>query len=188
MPHCDFCAKEMGSKGGVRRHINNQPDCRRQWELLVETQKDIGAPQAHLGTLNQADTNTESAHADSYSSYSPHRRSRSESSNPDHPDNPAAPKHRRVTIEEIEDEDHARYFEQCVGAGQTLREGKTGFERFWEYKECMGEDKWAPFNDGYIPIIACHICKATNFRSQGRNGDSPNGLLKTLARLEQMSF
>ncbi|KAG1807924.1 hypothetical protein EV424DRAFT_1575547 [Suillus variegatus] len=135
MPHCDFCAKEMGSKGGVRRHINNQPDCRRQWELLVETQKYIGAPQAHF---------------DSYSSYSPHRRSRSESSNPDHPDNPAAPKHRRVTIEEVEDEDHAQYFEQCVGAGQTLREGKTGFERFQEYKECMGEDKWAPFDDGYV--------------------------------------
>ncbi|KAG1897031.1 uncharacterized protein F5891DRAFT_1130082 [Suillus fuscotomentosus] len=110
----------MGSKGGVRRHINNQPDCRRQWELLVETQKDISAPQAHLGTLNQADTNN----------------------------NPAAPKHRRVTIEEVEDEDHAQYFEQCVGAGQTLREGKTGFERFQEYKECMGEDKWAPFDGG----------------------------------------
>ncbi|KAG1810083.1 uncharacterized protein HD556DRAFT_1453102, partial [Suillus plorans] len=125
----------MGSKGGVRRHINNQPDCRRQWELLVETQKDIGAPQARF---------------DSYSSYSPHHCSRSESSNPDHPDNPAVPKHQRVTIEEVEDEDHARYFEQCVGASQTLREGKTGFERFQEYKECMGEDKWAPFDDGYV--------------------------------------
>ncbi|KAG1890596.1 uncharacterized protein F5891DRAFT_1131630 [Suillus fuscotomentosus] len=138
MPHCDFCAKEMGSKGGVRRHINNQPDCRRQWELLVETQKDISAPQAHLGTLNQADTNSDSAHADSYSSYSPHHRSRSESFNPDHPDNPAVPKHQRVTIEEVEDEDHAQYFEQC----------KTGFERFQEYKECMGKDKWAPFDGG----------------------------------------
>ncbi|KAG1830781.1 Zn-finger domain-containing protein [Suillus variegatus] len=141
MPHCGFCAKEMPTLGGVRKHIAGRPDCRRQWELLVENQNDIGAPR--LGTSNQADTNTDS-HADSYS---PHRRSRSESSNPD-ADIPAAPKHRRVTIEEVEDEDHARYFEQCVGAGQTLREGQTGFERFQQYKECMGEDKWAPFNDG----------------------------------------
>ncbi|KAG1894285.1 uncharacterized protein F5891DRAFT_1131006 [Suillus fuscotomentosus] len=134
MPHCGFCAKEMPTLGGVRKHITGRPDCRRQWELLVENQNDIGTPH-----LNQADTHTDS--------YSPHRQSRSESSNPD-ADIPAAPKHRQVTIEEVEDEDHAQYFEQCVGASQTLREGQTSFERFQQYKECMGEDKWAPFNDG----------------------------------------
>ncbi|KAG1762797.1 Zn-finger domain-containing protein, partial [Suillus placidus] len=132
MPHCGFCAKEMPTLGGVKKHIAGRPDCRRQWELLVENQND-----------NQADTNTNS-HADLYS---PHRRSRSESSNPD-AENPAAPKHQRVTIEEVEDEDHTRYFEQCAGAGQTLREGQTGFERFQQYKEGMGEDQWAPFYDG----------------------------------------
>ncbi|KAG1767064.1 Zn-finger domain-containing protein [Suillus placidus] len=132
MPHCGFCAKEMPTLGGVKKHIAGHPDCRRQWELLVENQND-----------NQADTNTDS-HADLYS---PHRRSHSESSNPD-AENPAAPKHRRVTIEEVEDEDHTQYFEQCAGAGQTLREGQTGFERFQQYKEGMGEDQWAPFYDG----------------------------------------
>ncbi|KAG0692555.1 hypothetical protein DFH29DRAFT_860765 [Suillus ampliporus] len=128
----------MPTLGGVKKHITGRPDCRRQWELLVENQNDIGVP------TNQAAGTSTDSHADSYS---PHRRSRSESSTPD-ADNPAAPKHRRVTIEEVEDEDHARYFEQCAGAGQTLHEGQTGFERFQQYKECMGEDKWAPFYDG----------------------------------------
>ncbi|KAG2350727.1 hypothetical protein BDR05DRAFT_979386 [Suillus weaverae] len=127
MPHCRFCAKEMPTLGGVKKHIAGRPDCRRQWELLVENQND-----------NQADTNTNS-HADLYS---PHRRSCSESSNPN-AENPAAPKHQQVTIEEVEDEDHTQYFEQCSGAGQTL---------FQQYKEGMGEDQWAPFYDGYIPI------------------------------------
>ncbi|KAG2338903.1 hypothetical protein BDR05DRAFT_1040661 [Suillus weaverae] len=132
MPHCGFCAKEMPTLGGVKKHITGRPDCRRQWELLVEKQND-----------NQADTNTNS-HADLYS---PHRCSRSESSNPN-AENPAAPKHQWVTIEEVEDEDHTQYFEQCAGAGQTLRKGQTGFERFQQYKEGMGEDQWAPFYDG----------------------------------------
>ncbi|KAG1883339.1 Zn-finger domain-containing protein [Suillus subluteus] len=40
-----------------------------------------------------------------------------------------------------------QYFEQSVDAGQTLCAGQTGFERFHQYKEGMGEDKWAPFYD-----------------------------------------
>jgi len=184
MPHCRFCAKEMPTSGGVKRHIAGRPDCRRQWELLVENQNDIGVPSLGNQTVaTNTNTNTDSQ-ADLFS---PHRRSRSESSNPN-ADNPTASKHQRVTIEEVEDEDHTQYFEQCVDAGQTLREGQTGFERFHQYKEGMGEDKWAPFYDEYVPIYVCCVCKAINFRLQGRNGDLPNGLLKALARLEQTSF
>ncbi|KAG2360239.1 hypothetical protein BDR07DRAFT_1452072 [Suillus spraguei] len=131
MPHCGFCAKELPTLGGVRKHIAGCPDYRRQWELLVENQNDIGAPRLS----NQANTNTDS-HADSYS---PHCRSHSESSNPD-ADIPAAAKHQRVTIEEVEDEDHI-------------------FGRFQQYKECMGEDKWAPFNDGEEWGLAAWLVK-----------------------------
>ncbi|KAG1872983.1 hypothetical protein DFJ58DRAFT_836804 [Suillus subalutaceus] len=128
MPHCRFCTKEMPTLGGVKKHIAGCPDCRRQWELLVENQNDIGVPS--LGTSNQTvatNTNINTNTNSQADLFSPHHRSCSESSNPD-ADNPAAPKHWRVTIEEVEDEDHI-------------------FERFHQYKEGMGEDKWAPFYD-----------------------------------------
>ncbi|KAG2100245.1 hypothetical protein BD769DRAFT_1631108 [Suillus cothurnatus] len=145
MPHCGFCTKEMPTSGGVKRHIAGFPDCRRQWELLVENQNDIGVPS--LGNQTVAtNTNTNTNTYSQADLFSPHCRSRSESSNPN-ADNPTASKHQQVTIEEVEDEDHTRYFEQCVNAGQTLREGQTGFERFHQYKEGMGKDKWAPFYD-----------------------------------------
>ncbi|KAG2112917.1 hypothetical protein BD769DRAFT_1364286 [Suillus cothurnatus] len=135
----------MPTSGGVKRHIAGRPDCRRQWELLVENQNDIGIPS--LGNQTVAtNTNTNTNTYSQADLFSPHRRSHSESSNPN-ADNPTASKHQWVTIEEVEDEDHTQYFEQCVDAGQTLREGQTGFERFHQYKEGMSEDKWAPFYD-----------------------------------------
>ncbi|KAG2365992.1 hypothetical protein BDR07DRAFT_1470277 [Suillus spraguei] len=39
---------------------------------------------------------------------------------------------------------HCRF---CAKELPTLG-GQTSFERFQQYKECMGKDKWAPFNDG----------------------------------------
>ncbi|KAG1750469.1 uncharacterized protein EDB91DRAFT_1078501 [Suillus paluster] len=141
MPHCGFYTKEMPTLGGVKKHVAGRPECRRQWELLVENQNDIGVPS--IGT----DTNTNS----NANLFSPHHRSHSESSQPD-ADNATAPKNQWVTIEEDKDEDHRRHFEQCTGAGQTLCEGQTGFERFQQYKEGEGEDEWASFCDAYVPI------------------------------------
>ncbi|KAG1750514.1 uncharacterized protein EDB91DRAFT_1244094 [Suillus paluster] len=136
MPHCGFCTKEMPTLGGVKKHIAGHPECRRQWELLVENQNDIGIPSIDTNTNTDSNANL----------FSPHCCSCSESSQPN-ADNATAPKNRWVTIEEDEDEDHRRYFKQCAGTGQTVREGQTGFERFQQYKEGKGEDEWAPFCD-----------------------------------------
>ncbi|KAG0696694.1 hypothetical protein DFH29DRAFT_1004362 [Suillus ampliporus] len=63
-------------------------------------------------------------------------------------DNPIASKSRRVTVEDVTDEeDSRRYFEPYPEAGWTLREGQTSFERHQQYKESEGEDKWAPFGN-----------------------------------------
>ncbi|KAG1815868.1 hypothetical protein EV424DRAFT_1626783 [Suillus variegatus] len=87
----------------------------------------------------------------SFNHLSPLRCSRSTSFDPD--DNPAASKTRRVTVEDVADEDEGnsivnrRYFEQCPDASWTLREGQTKFEQYQQDKEDEGEDEWAPFCD-----------------------------------------
>jgi hypothetical protein len=71
--------------------------------------------------------------------------------NPDN--NPAASKTRRVTVEDVADEDEGnlivnrQYFEQCPDASWTLWEGQTKFEKYQQDKEDKGEYEWAPFCD-----------------------------------------
>ncbi|KAG0696903.1 hypothetical protein DFH29DRAFT_812529 [Suillus ampliporus] len=78
-------------------------------------------------------------------SFSPLRRSHSIDFEED---NPIASKSRRVTVEDVTDEEDGRqYFEPYPEAGWTLREGQTSFERHQQYKESEGEDKWAPFGN-----------------------------------------
>ncbi|KAG1872173.1 hypothetical protein F4604DRAFT_1925769 [Suillus subluteus] len=129
MPHsCGFCGKPFPSRGGVKKHIATRPECRRKWESMV---KDEGGAPAGFAYENNP--------------FSPLRRSRSKSFDLDE-DNPVASKSRRVTVEDVTDqEDGRRYFEPCPDAGWTLREGQTGFERYQRYKEGEGEDEWAPF-------------------------------------------
>jgi hypothetical protein len=44
MPHCcGFCGKEFPTRGGVKRHIASRPECRRQWELMIEEKEDFAA-------------------------------------------------------------------------------------------------------------------------------------------------
>jgi hypothetical protein len=95
-------------------------------------------------------------------SFSPLRRSRSNSFDADE-HNPAAPKSRRVTVDDVADEGEVvkgggRYFKQCSDAGWTLREGETDFERYRKYKEGMGEDEWAPSCDEYVPYRVDNLC------------------------------
>ncbi|KAG1878582.1 hypothetical protein C8R48DRAFT_752658 [Suillus tomentosus] len=72
---------------------------------------------------------------------------------PDMDDNPALSKTRRVTVEEVEDEDgmsftnNGRYFEPRTDAGWALHEGETSFEKYRTYQEEEGEDPWSPFED-----------------------------------------
>ncbi|KAG2034075.1 hypothetical protein BDR03DRAFT_935443 [Suillus americanus] len=72
---------------------------------------------------------------------------------PDTDNNPALGKIRRVTVEEVEDEDgmsfpnNGQYFEPQPDAGWALHEGETSFERYRTYQEEEGEDPWSPFED-----------------------------------------
>ncbi|KAG0698831.1 hypothetical protein DFH29DRAFT_983729 [Suillus ampliporus] len=72
---------------------------------------------------------------------------------PDTDNNPALGKTRRVTVEEVEDEDgmlfpnNRRYFEPQPDAGWALHEGETSFERYRTYQEEEGEDPWSSFED-----------------------------------------
>jgi hypothetical protein len=175
MPHCcEFCGKEFPTTGGVKRHIASRPECRRRWELMIEEKEAVTPISMENQTV--AGPQVDFAYDDVGDSFSPLRRSRSKSSDADE-DNPAAPKSRRVTVEDVADEDEdnliadgRRYFEQCPDAGWTLREGQTGFERYQKYKEGMGEDEWAPFCDEYVPCYVHHLCEMINFSCQGRMG------------------
>ncbi|KAG2118402.1 Zn-finger domain-containing protein [Suillus clintonianus] len=135
---CGFCGKDFTSRESVSKHIAIRPECLRKWELLVED------------TDNEGDLPVDFSNDNSFS---PLRRSRSKSFEPNDGE-PAASKSRRVTVEDIADEDldnvienSGRYFEQCRDAGWTLREGQTGFERYQRHKEDENEDEWAPFCD-----------------------------------------
>ncbi|KAG2099222.1 uncharacterized protein F5147DRAFT_640620 [Suillus discolor] len=62
----------------------------------------------------------------------------------------ATSKIRRVTVEDVEDEEgtyNRRFFEGYPNAGRPIEEGKTVFESYCQYKEDEGEDVWAPFAD-----------------------------------------
>ncbi|KAG2152586.1 uncharacterized protein EDB93DRAFT_1239922 [Suillus bovinus] len=97
------------SKGSVKKHIAIRPECKEKWESMVEdTDSEGGLPVDHS---------------------SPLRRSRSTSFDPD--DNPAASKTRRVTVEDVANEDDGNFI----------------FEKYQQDKEDEGEDEWAPFCD-----------------------------------------
>ncbi|KAG1811778.1 uncharacterized protein BJ212DRAFT_1483508 [Suillus subaureus] len=72
---------------------------------------------------------------------------------PDMDNNPVLGKIRRVTVEEVKDEDgmsfpnNRRYFKPQLDAGWALHEGETSFERYRTYQEEEGEDPWLPFED-----------------------------------------
>jgi len=157
MPHyCNFCGKEIPTRGGVKKHILARPDCRKKWDLLIRETDDLIDPAEKL-----VDTPTEEglgvitnepdfSYIDA-DSFSPLRRHHSESSSD--PDGPEEQKRRRVTVEEVADEDNVynkRYFEQSTEAGWPLREGQTGFKQYQQYKQEEGEDEWAPFDDAYV--------------------------------------
>jgi hypothetical protein len=144
------------SKGSVKKHIAIRPECKEKWESMVEdTDSEGGLP------------------VDLPFNPSPLRRSRSTSFDPD--DNPAASK-RRVTVEDVADEDednlivNRRYFEQCPDASWTLREGQTKFEKYQQDKEDEGEDEWAPFCDKYESRSVHCICRTVNICHQGGMG------------------
>lgn len=167
MPQCCiFCGKEFPTRGGVKRHITGRPECRRAWELTIEETE---------ATYDEDGPQVDFAYDDVGSSFGlPLRRSRSKSSDADQ-GNPPALKSRRVTIEEVSDEDavrtnSGRYFKECPDGGRTLREGETGFESYRKYKKSMGEDEWAPFCDEYVPCCLHLLCKMIDFSRQGRMG------------------
>jgi len=119
----------VSTGGGVKKHILACPECRRQWDLLIEKTSDSDAAE----NLNSPPH---------YSHSSPE------------PDNPPARKIQRVNVEEVADEedvrfttDKRRYFEECPDAGWALEEGQTTFEKYRQHKKDMGEDEWAPFSN-----------------------------------------
>jgi hypothetical protein len=36
MPDCIFCGKITSTDKGLKRHITGQPECRREWKLMIE--------------------------------------------------------------------------------------------------------------------------------------------------------
>lgn len=155
---CEFCGKMFPSKGSVNKHIAIRPECKEKWESMVEDTDSEGGLPVDL----------------SFNHSSPLRRSRSTSFDPD--DNPAASKTRRVTVEDVADEDedkltvNRRYFEQCPDASWTLREGQTKFEKYQQDKEDEGEDEWAPFCDKYESRSVHCVRRTVNMCHQGGMG------------------
>jgi hypothetical protein len=103
-------------------------------------------------------------------------------------DNQTASKSRRVTVEDVMDEEDDRwYFKPYPEAGWTLQEGQTNFERYQQYKEGGGEDKWAPFGNEY-KLYFSYLQRKSTLVLAGKNGDLLNGLSKALGRLKWMNF
>jgi hypothetical protein len=147
--HCEFCGKEISTRGGVKKHILARSECRRQWNLLIEETSDI------------ANNLVSPPH---YSHSSPE------------PDNSPARKIRRVNVEEVADEEDicfTRYFEECPDAGWVSEEGQTTFERYQQYKKDVGENEWAPFSDSKVlnhtPQYSCGYINS-DATDQGRMG------------------
>lgn len=144
--HCGFCGKDIPTVGGVKRHILGRPQCRKEWEALIA---ETDAVADVIDDSNTHDNEREFAPdhmlGEITDSFSPLRRTHSP---PDLDD--AASKIRRVTVEEVEDEDgtyNRRFFESYPNAGRPIDEGKTVFESYCQHKEDEGEDVWAPFAD-----------------------------------------
>jgi hypothetical protein len=150
MSHCcTFCGKEFPTRGGIKRHIANWPKCRRAWELTIE-EKDLEDNAPSMENHNAGN------------SFSPLRRSWSNSFEADEHNLPV-PKSQHVTVKDVADKGEVvggggHYFKQCSDGGWALQEGKTEFERYQKYKEDMGEDKWAPFCDKYVPYHIYGLC------------------------------
>ena len=148
MPHyCNYCGKEISTRAGVKKHILSRPDCRKKLDLLIEETDDSDntdtAEKLDAPIVDQPQPVTDdpdfSIDADSFS---PLRRHRSESSSD--PDGPEVQKQRQVTVEEVADEDEVynkQYFEQNTDAGWPLREERTSFEQYQQYKQEEGEDE-----------------------------------------------
>ncbi|KAG1734815.1 hypothetical protein EDB19DRAFT_1996509 [Suillus lakei] len=138
MPHCVFCGKVTTTPEGLKRHIVGRPECRTQYESMIE--------EVEAENLDDA-PDVDFPHQDAAPGHVHPRPS------PDTDDNPALSKTRRVRVEEVEDEEgmsftnNGRYFECQMDAGWALHEGETSFEKYRTYQEEEGEDPWSPFED-----------------------------------------
>ncbi|KAG1897449.1 uncharacterized protein F5891DRAFT_1129914 [Suillus fuscotomentosus] len=138
MPHCVFCGKVTTTHEGLKRHIVGRLECRTQYESMIE--------EVEAENLDNA-PDVDFPHQDAAPGHVHPRPS------PDMDDNPALSKTRRVTVEEVEDEDgmsftnNGRYFEPRTDAGWALHEGEMSFEKYRTYQEEEGEDPWSPFED-----------------------------------------
>lgn len=138
MPHCVFCGKVTTTPEGLKRHIVGRPECRTQYESMIE--------EVEAENLDDA-PDVDFPHQDAAPGHVHPRPS------PDTDDNPALSKTHRVRVEEVEDEEgmsftnNGRYFERRTDAGWALHEGETSFEKYRTYQEEEGEDPWSPFED-----------------------------------------
>lgn len=138
MPQCMFCGKVTATGEGVKRHIVGRPECRRQWSLLIE----------EADAANSDPPDVDFSYENMAAPGHVHQRGSSDTDQ-----NPTPGKIRRVTVEEIDDEDattltyNGRYFEPQSDAGWALREGETTFERYKREQKEEGEDQWAPFEN-----------------------------------------
>ncbi|KAG1722534.1 uncharacterized protein EDB91DRAFT_1256001 [Suillus paluster] len=138
MPRCVFCGKVTATHEGLKRHVVGHPECRRQWASMIEEVEAENLDNAPDVDFPHQDAAPGHVHP---------------CPSPDTDNNPVLGKTRRVTVEEVEDEDgmlfpnNERYFKPQPDAGWALHEGETSFERYRAYQEEEGEDPWSPFED-----------------------------------------
>jgi hypothetical protein len=134
MPSCVFCGKVITTHGGLKRHITSHPECRRQWVTMIEDNE--------AGNLDAQEAPVDFSHNDAGHVHA--------HPSADMDNNPAPNKSRRVTVEDVEDEDGSsswHHLEPQLDAGWALRGGETKFERCRRYQEEEGEETWSPFED-----------------------------------------
>ena len=132
-----FCGKVTTTDEGLKRHIVGRPECRKEWRLMIE---EADAESAENFDTQDVDFSPASGHI--------HMRS-----SPDVDHNPTDRKNRRVTVEEVDDEDttsltnNGRYFEPQPDAGWARHQGETTFDRCRREQHEESEEPWAPFEN-----------------------------------------
>ncbi|KAH7904195.1 Zn-finger domain-containing protein [Hygrophoropsis aurantiaca] len=156
MHRCGFCAKNLPSLGGVKRHIAQRPECHQKWvKFVLRNSKSVSVfehenqPDKPLANINDEpgyiepynDAEAETL-ADSFVPLPPHSRSPT----------PEDPRSKRARVEEVEDEDAVpmggRFYEKYPRAtASVLREGKTSFEAYNTYQHNSQQHIFGPFDD-----------------------------------------
>lgn len=158
---CQYCARPVPTRAGIKRHISNTKGCRDKWA------QDLGAISVTSDEGDRTPTIPEpvvdsSAHSPAPSEDDDPMGLADGFVAPAPPESPPPPepiqRSRRATVEEVLDEDDPQNFQRFVDifpgsdaeageseAGKPLRPGETLFERMQKEQEMAGDSKFAPF-------------------------------------------